>query len=99
MSLKTLGKHPSLLPLHAAVMLMGSLTFIISYHSLTKSGVNWKKVKDQTDYDDYTPKFFHWKKSVAELEEDETLKRPDYKNINYLILVNNEFGTIDLTLL
>ena len=99
MYLKTLGKHPSLLPLHAAVMLMGSLTFIISYHSLTKSGVNWKKVKDQTEYDDYTPKFFHWKKSVAELEEDETLKRPDYKNINYLILVNSEFGTIDLTLL
>ena len=79
MYLKTLGKHPSFLPLHAAVMLMGSLTFIISYHSLTKSGVNWRKVKDQTEYDDNTSKFFNRKQTLAELEKEETRKRPHYK--------------------
>ena len=79
MSLKSLAKHPALMPLHAAVMLSGSLVFIIGYHSLTKSGVNWRKVKDQTEYDDNTSKFFNRKQTLAELEKEETRKRPHYK--------------------
>ena len=79
MSMTSLGKHPALMPLHAAVMLFGSLVFIIGYHNITKSGVNWRKVKDQTEYDDYTSKFFNWEQTLAELEKEETRKRPDYK--------------------
>ena len=47
-------------------MLAGTLVKVASYHGLTKPGVNWRKVKDHSEYNGCCAKSFDQR------------KRPDY---------------------
>ena len=51
MTLKSLRKNFSIIPLFGFLMLAGTLVKVASYHGLTKPGVNWRKVKDHSEYD------------------------------------------------
>ena len=66
MTLKSLRKNFSIIPLFGALMLAGTLIQVASYNGLTKPGVNWTKVKDHSEYDGCCNK------------SNDYCKRPDY---------------------
>ena len=70
MTLNSLRKNVSIIPLFGFLMLAGTLVKVASYHGLTKPGVNWRKVKDHSEYDG-----FCCAKSTADHR-----KPPDYMN-------------------
>ena len=70
MTLNSLRKNVSIIPLFGFLMLAGTLVKVASYHGLTKPGINWRKVKDHSEYDG-----FCCAKSTADPR-----KRPDYMN-------------------
>ena len=69
MTLKSLSKNFSIIPLFGCLMLAGTLIKVAAYRGITKPGVNWSKVKDHSEYDDCCAK-----------SSDDPRKRPDYMN-------------------